>query len=478
MPQGQEQATTVAAHRVVAQFLERTGYIDTLKSFTRETGARTPGLNLDASTEVEQPDLQQLVQEWFTSRIAKLSIEPTPQLDAELINLEPFKVWPAKVRTAVKDTANVLSVRPVVLPRRQWDSASQRFRNEYIECLMTASVDKSVKLYRRADGFELLETFDFATPVLCTACHPRHNRFFCAATMDGTVAIIDLVTRERVFQVRDHQKYVVRVAWSPDGRWLATLGYDKQVVLYEVTEKRIPVAQDEEDDDELANAPRLEIEKRKTVQTKSNPEACIFLPDSAYFLWTTRDDNMLHELALPTGGIGEQEWRETKFNLNENQQDHWVSFSILHMTLHPHLPVLALQTSTDNSRILLYPFHSSRRILTVYTTASQSDYTTTARHCWAGDAAVVVNSDDGVVRIVDLKSKVLARIGAHGQAAPIDEEEDLDESLELRTERARLRRERDKGSSVIKDVVCYEQDGQLVVASCGFDKTVKVITMV
>ncbi|KAK4048217.1 hypothetical protein OIV83_004922 [Microbotryomycetes sp. JL201] len=477
MSHGQEQATTAAAHRVVAQFLERAGlhkadsvnrtpppgYNTTLESFRREATERHPSLVLATPptklADQPEPDLQTLVQDWFTSKIAKLSIEPTPVLDTELMNLEPPTIWPSKSYRAGNGTR-----------------LRKRFRSdEHVDCLMTASVDKSVKLYRQSN-FELLETLEFSTPVLCTACHPKHARFFCAATMDGTVTIVDMVTRERVFTVRDHSKYVVRVAWSPNGRWLATLGYDKQIILYEVTEKRVAVQADD-DDDELATAPRFAIEQRKVIHTKTNPEACIFLPDSAHFLWTSRDDNLLHELVLPTGDDVEG-WQETKFNLNENQQDDWVSFSILYMTLHPHLPIVALQTSTDNSRILLYPFHSSRRILTIYTTASQSEYTTTARHCWAGDAAVVVNSDDGVIRIVDLKSKVLARIGAHGQAAPVDEEDGNDGlSLELRTERARQRRERDKGSSVIKEVVYYEQDGRRLIASCGFDKTVKVISV-
>lgn len=51
----------------------------------------------------------------------------------------------------------------------------------------------------------------------------------------------------------------------------------------------------------------------------------------------------------------------------------------------------------------------------------------------------------------------------------------------MRSERARLRREADKGSSVIRDVeVLVDEDDKGSVAgwkvvSCGFDKTVKVL---
>lgn len=32
--------------------------------------------------------------------------------------------------------------------------------------------------------------------------------------MEGTVAIVDLVTRERVHEMRDHLKYIVSAVWS------------------------------------------------------------------------------------------------------------------------------------------------------------------------------------------------------------------------------------------------------------------------
>lgn len=69
-----------------------------------------------------------------------------------------------------------------------------------------------------------------------------------------------------------------------------------------------------------------------------------------------------------------------------------------------------------------------------------------------------------------------ARIGAHGVAAPFEEDEE-GATAEVRTERARLRREQDRGSSVVKDVVCVERNGKVAFVSCGFDKTVKVIEL-
>jgi len=87
------------------------------------------------------------------------------------------------------------------------------------------------------------------------------------------------------------------------------------------------------------------------------------------------------------------------------------------------------------------------------------------------------------VRVVDLRGNVRVFAGAHGSAAPPEEGDEGGEGggEALRSERARLRREADKGSSVVRDVeVLVEEDSAGVpkrwrIVSCGFDKTVKLI---
>jgi len=153
----------------------------------------------------------------------------------------------------------------------------------------------------------------------------------------------------------------------------------------------------------------------------------------------------------------------------------------LSITLHPLLPLLSLQTSTPSARLLLYPFHSATRLATLHTTAAQSDYFS-PRHRWLPDgSAAVVNSEDGVVRVVDLQGRVRVFEGAHGAAAPREGDEE-GEGAGLRSERARLRREADRGSSVVRDVEVLVDDEDAAgrprrwrIVSCGFDKTVKVI---
>lgn len=145
----------------------------------------------------------------------------------------------------------------------------------------------------------------------------------------------------------------------------------------------------------------------------------------------------------------------------------------LNISVHPFLPLLCLQTSTATARLLLYPFHSAQRLASLYTAAEQSEFCT-PRHAWlpAGDG-VVVTSEDGVLRTVDLQGKVRSRVGVHGAASPAEEGE-----VDPVSERARQRREIVRGSSVVKDVaVLVDAQGELQYVSCGFDKTIRLVSV-
>ena len=148
------------------------------------------------------------------------------------------------------------------------------------------------------------------------------------------------------------------------------------------------------------------------------------------------------------------------------------------------MPLLSLQTSTATARLLLYPFRSATRLATLFTGAEQGDFTT-PRHAFlpssssssggtGAGAAAIVSADDGLVRVVDVASgRVLARIGAHGAASPRENENEA----EARSDELRQRRETERASSVIKDVCAFAhpETGKMVIASCGFDKTVRVM---
>lgn len=114
--------------------------------------------------------------------------------------------------------------------------------------------------------------------------------------------------------------------------------------------------------------------------------------------------------------------------------------------MHPSKQALSLQTDTETSRIILLPFHSNERLrLPLYTGAEQSAFSN-PRHAWLEDGSgVVVSSDDGIVRIVDLNGKVKSSYGAHGLAGPAEEE-----VTPIVSEVLRARYQADRGSSVVR----------------------------
>lgn len=127
---------------------------------------------------------------------------------------------------------------------------------------------------------------------------------------------------------------VVRVAWSDDGLWFATLSYDKTVCLYEVVpSQENEAANDDIDTDEYAHTPTFTYHLRWQKTLPTNPEACIFTPDSKYLIFSRRDDNYLYSVQLPQystvqdSGYKEADIAVTLLNLNENEDAH-ISFSM------------------------------------------------------------------------------------------------------------------------------------------------------
>lgn len=138
---------SLEAHRLVARFLRHHRYHSTLDSFLAESVNTHPRLqaHLDrppvpTTAELHAhdtgEDLQDVVDEWLGSRLARLKVNDTAAtLREQLDQLEYTegegdgrgdKVGPA--RTAWRETSNVLTVTRAVVPRREWDSSELRFR--------------------------------------------------------------------------------------------------------------------------------------------------------------------------------------------------------------------------------------------------------------------------------------------------------------------------------------------------------------
>lgn len=112
---------------------------------------------------------------------------------------------------------------------------------------------------------------------------------------------------------------VIRIAWSDNGLWFCSLGYDRKICLYEVIVT--PPAERSLDADEFANQPTFAYKLRWEKMLPSNPEAAVFLPESSYLVFSRRDDNQLHYINL----AGDAEFEMSSYNLNENLDSH-ISF--------------------------------------------------------------------------------------------------------------------------------------------------------
>jgi hypothetical protein len=170
--------------------------------------------------------------------------------------------------------------------------------------------------------------------------------------MDGSVVLSDLLVplgEPTIQRIKDHSKYVVRVAWSESGRWWASIGYDKLVCVYEQVED---VAGNDQD---VEGEPlKVSYVRRFSKSLQSNPEAILFTPGDTHLVYTRRDDVcaqccergvsltgltsvvcwkcFLHYISLPTNSGGPSRsstspFETTPFNINENDDLH-VSFSV------------------------------------------------------------------------------------------------------------------------------------------------------
>jgi WD40 repeat protein len=165
--------------------------------------------------------------------------------------------------------------------------------------------------------------------------------------MEGSMHLIDLVSHNVVQKLFDFHKFIVKIIWSPNGRWVAAVAYDKQVIIYEVVETAAEQMEnallDGEEADELATTPKIELVQRLIRPVRTNPESAVFLPDSSSLVYSAREDHLLHYVRLPGPNPSSDDWALSTINLNENG-DAWVSFS---MYVPPLPPPLILTLPSD-----------------------------------------------------------------------------------------------------------------------------------
>ncbi|KAL1625624.1 hypothetical protein SLS56_007208 [Neofusicoccum ribis] len=290
------------------------------------------------------------------------------------------------------------------------------------------------------------------------------QRYIFMSSMSGKVVLYDCRSDAVVAERRDHTKYAVRMISreQSDGTWVATAGWDAKVFLYFV-----PSAPD---CSPLLGAPIA------ALSLPTNPEAILFIdhPETAkpLLLLTRRDSTFLYyyappelvaditEAPVPLQPLGKQ-------NLAPNSNA-WVGFTPSSISMCPTDPsLLAVATSAVPHmkliivRLLVPPSEGveagpsdaigahvspgnpmaqsdvtqamqARAALAVQerelaailvqcsTLASQTAYSTPAL-AWRPDGSGVwVNSDDGIVRGVEVSTgKIVSNLRGHEVASKV-----------------------------------------------------------
>ncbi|KAK0549618.1 hypothetical protein OC845_003058 [Tilletia horrida] len=313
-------------HLIVAQHLRTHGFLSTLQAFQSDAakaGIALPALESGSDNGVDQSEAAALIDPQYElpnllaafqahQEQLRLEAEARAQAQAQRVALQsalshllslslpgprtlPFYL---KATHRTLHAANILSILAVQWPSRRFLTASARFETVERRAIATTAADRRVVISDPESG-EMLECLESGSPgagrghqaaVLSTAQNPKLARELVSTSMDSTVLVWDLLAGGgRPIQVmKDHSRFVVKAAYSQDGRFLATAGYDRKIIIYQrepfatVASSRSPAeaeGQDEEEEDDPEPEPlEAPFKLAYTVDTLGgNPEALVFL---------------------------------------------------------------------------------------------------------------------------------------------------------------------------------------------------------
>uniref|UniRef100_A0A6B2FX71 POC1 centriolar protein homolog A (Trinotate prediction) n=1 Tax=Myxobolus squamalis TaxID=59785 RepID=A0A6B2FX71_MYXSQ len=228
--------------------------------------------------------------------------------------------------------------------------------------------------------------------VLSLDLHPHNQNLIASGSMDSSVAISDLSSRENLplCMLSDHKKFVVRVKWSPSGLYLVTASYDKTFCVYKYS---------------VENQTAVKIEQ---FETQNSIEGLAFKNFSDEFIVSLRNNNYLLHFKI------EQDvcWEIRKINMNEIGDDH-VSFNAMDISFSPKDNFILV--STDRQHAILIEGSSGKVIGNHY--GFLGNELSQPRHCWHPSGLYFYETcEDKSINVVSVyDQKVVHKLLGHTQ---------------------------------------------------------------
>ncbi|RIB00522.1 WD40-repeat-containing domain protein [Gigaspora rosea] len=456
-------------HALILQFLESNKYKNTLAEFRKEANEiieNNPKL-------FDELPLTAIVQNYIMEEM-KNDIE---KIDLENCKIDDDLYTPGTTiyPSYICETFSQIHSTTILTVRTQNIQLTNYNDNDYesiqIPMIITGSADKSIKFTSLLTG-DIYNVCDVHKGgVLAIDFHPIYTTMMLSASMEGSVMLINASTMEVKQIFKDHNKYVVRAKFSPDGSMLFTASYDYTLNIYKfcgsstprlfsphIVNSSIPTSPLMPTTPSTLLTPSTPLpiySKIHTIIFESNIESLCILPNSSYLIVEIRDSNYLHYVNLQHTNSKTQNFEITKHNMNANGGDR-VSFTAMDIVASPNNggKYLLVATDDENGRIIMFKtfntndINKNKDIALLWHSSGKYFYA-----CGI-DAYPRVYSIESK-RLVD---KLKGHVKNNGDSKISNSESDNDKL---------------SGHSDVVRKMWYDEERDLLI-TCGFDKCVKI----